>query len=321
MQRDIAAHPEILDEKVLPPVFITSMPRTGSTKLHRMLGATGDFNALPFWMSFNFAPFPDADALKPDPRVAAAEEYLRWMVARAPLYQKAHPQYATEVEEELSLLDAGFNSLYRWGAELHVPTYIDWVLQNTGLASLQDLRRLIQYIQWQHYRGRQRRWVFKTPSLFGLEAAYATVFEGTDFIITHRAPEKTWSSVCMLFCGVRGLYSDADFTGIAGDVMLHAFGESLKSHLAWRESYPAAKVLDVRFDDVANHEIEITRAIYAWLGMSFTATSEANLRRWLEMDAARRHERNTTRLEDYGVTQAQLRERLGGYYARYGEFF
>ena len=319
MQRDIVAHPEILEEEVLPPVFITSLPRTGSTKLHRMLGATGDFNALPFWMSFNFAPFPDAEQT-PDPRIAAAEDYLQWMYQRAPLYQQAHPQYATEVEEELSLLDAGFNSLYRWAAELNVPTYIDWVLQNAGLAALQDLRRLIQYIQWQHYRGLRRRWVFKTPSLFGLEAAYAAVFAGTDFIITHRAPEQTWSSVCTLFCGVRGLYSDADFTGMAADVMLHAFGEALKPHLVWRESYPPNKVLDVRFDDVANHEIETTRAIYAWLGMPFTATSEANLRRWLEMDGTRRHRRNTARLEDYGLEPARLRERLSGYYARYGEF-
>ena len=41
MQRDINRHPEILDEVVLPPVFITSLPRTGSTKLHRMLAAGG----------------------------------------------------------------------------------------------------------------------------------------------------------------------------------------------------------------------------------------------------------------------------------------
>lgn len=321
MQGDLVAHPEILDEVVLPPVFITSMPRTGSTKLHRMLGATGDFNTLPFWMSFNFAPFPGRDSTQPDPRIAAAEDYLQWMVQRAPLYQQAHPQYATEVEEELSLLDAGFNSLYRWAAELHVPSYIDWVLQNAGLEALKDLRRLIQYIQWQHYRGQHRRWVFKTPSLFGLEAAYAQVFEQTDFIITHRSPEQTWASVCTLFCGVRGLYSDADFSAMAGEVMLHAFGEALKPHLAWRETYPAAKVLDVRFEDVASNEIALTRAIYAWLGMPFTASSEDRLRRWLLMDAERRHQRNHTQLQDYGVTPERLRERLAGYYARYGAFF
>ena len=120
MQHDLSRHPEILDEELLPPVFITSMPRTGSTKLHRMLAACGDFNALPFWMSHNFAPFPatDADSENPgqDPRIADAENYLQWMYQAAPAYQIAHPQYAEETEEELALLDAGFNSLYRWVA-------------------------------------------------------------------------------------------------------------------------------------------------------------------------------------------------------------
>ena len=83
MQRAITEHPEILDEEILPPVFVTSLPRTGSTKLHRMLAATGDFNGLPFWMSYNIAPFPDTeDTGGPDLRIAAAEEHLRWLDKR-----------------------------------------------------------------------------------------------------------------------------------------------------------------------------------------------------------------------------------------------
>ena len=37
--KDIADHPEILREQAKSPVIIVSLPRTGSTKLHRMVGA------------------------------------------------------------------------------------------------------------------------------------------------------------------------------------------------------------------------------------------------------------------------------------------
>ena len=37
--KDLADHPEILDQKLLPPVTILPLPRTGSTKLQRMLDA------------------------------------------------------------------------------------------------------------------------------------------------------------------------------------------------------------------------------------------------------------------------------------------
>ena len=45
---DLSRNPEILDQELLPPVLIVSLPRTGSTKLHRMLGVSGSFQVLPF---------------------------------------------------------------------------------------------------------------------------------------------------------------------------------------------------------------------------------------------------------------------------------
>ena len=220
MQDDIRRHPEILDEELLPPIFITSMPRTGSTKLHRMLAATGDFNALAYWHSLNFAPFPDANGASRDPRIDAAEQHLARVYEKAPNFQRAHPMFAEEAEEELSLLDAGFNSLYTWAALLNVPTYVEFVLSSDVLQAFRDLRGQLQYLQWQHFRGLGRRWVFKTPSLFGFEGAYSQVFEGTDFIVTHRHPAKTMASTCFLLCGARELYSDAGLQARGSEMVL-----------------------------------------------------------------------------------------------------
>ena len=316
MQRDIAVHPEIVEEELLPPVFITSLPRTGSTKLHRLLAATGDFNGLPFWMSYNFAPFHDGD---PALRLAAAEEYIAWERATSPLFHSAHPHYADEFEEELQLLDAGFNSLYSWAAFLDVPSYVQWVLGGDHLQAFRDLTALLKYIQWQHYRGLNRRWVLKTPSFFGFEGAYGAVLPGTDFIVTHRDPVQIWPSLCTLFRGVRGLYYDEDYTSVANDFMLGTFGQAQLAHLAWRDAYPAEKVLDVRFAEVMDDEAALLRRIYDWLGMEFTEASQRNLDAWLEMDAARGHVRTPGTLEEYGVTTAAVNTAMAPYIARYAD--
>lgn len=324
MQKDIAAHPEILEEELPPPVFITSMPRTGSTKLHRMLASTGDFNALPYWLSLNFAPFPDGipdgSSGGPDPRIAAAEEHLQKIYDKAPDFQTAHPMYADEAEEELALLDAGFNSLYRWAAMLNVPSYVEYVLGGDPLQAFRDLRVMLQYIQWQHYRDQNRRWVFKTPSLFGFEGAYAAVFEGTDFIVTHRHPEQTFASTCFLGCGTRQLYSEDDFTSQMAEMILHNFGEGLKGHLAWREAYPSAKVLDIQFPDIVENEVDVTRSVYAFLDMPFTDEAEKNLLAWIEMDSKRGHAPSRARIDDYGVTTEQIHDAFGPYIERYDEY-
>jgi hypothetical protein len=320
MNRDLVLHPEIADEEVLPPVYITSMPRTGSTKLHRMLSATGDFNALLYWQSLNFAPFPDADPGGPDPRIEAGYRHLAHVGAQAPGFQRAHPMFAEEAEEELSLLDAGFNSLYTWAALLDIPTYIEYVLQSSPLAAFEDMRRTIQYIQWQHYRGLGRRWVFKTPSMFGFEGAYSAVFGGTDFVITHRHPLKTVASMCNLMCGSRSKYSDADFTGFAGETMIHNFAEAQKGHLAWRAGYPAHKCLDLRFEGIVNDEIGVTKTVYDFLGMELTDRAVSNLEAWLAMDEGRNHQPCRDTLADYKVEPSFVETSFAPYINYYGEY-
>lgn len=301
MERELRLHPEIADEAVLPPVYITSMPRTGSTKLHRMLSATGDFNALKYWQSLNFAPFPDTPVDGPDPRIAAGERHLEQIYTQAPGFQRAHPMYADEAEEELRLLDAGFNSLYTWAALLDVPSYIEYVLSSSPLVAFADMRKHIQYLQWQHYRGLGRRWVFKTPSMFGFEGVYSAVFKDTDFIVTHRHPLSFTASMCALMCGTREQYSGADFTDVAGETMIHNFSEAQKGHLAWRAGYPAEKVLDLRFEDIVSKEIEVTKTIYDFLGMELTDGAITNIEEWLKMDARRNHYRCEATLADFHI--------------------
>jgi Sulfotransferase family len=320
MQLDIKRHPEILDEQLLAPVFITSLPRTGSTKLHRLLAATGNFNALKFWHTYNFARIPDSEGIDPDPRIADTERYLQWLYRKAPRFQAGHPMYTEEAEEELALLDAGFNSLYRWAALLDVPGYVNWVLARDGLQCFRDLRRTLQYLQWQHFRGRNRRWVLKTPSLFGLEQSFATIFPHTDFIVCHRHPDHSVASASDLLCGTRETFSEADFSAHTGAAVLYNFGEKLKGHLAWRAAYPPARVLDVRFADINRDEIALLERIHAHLGIPLTDTAKSNVRAWIAMDAKREHTRSSAKLEHYGLSPAMVHERMRGYFERYAEF-
>ena len=73
MTEDLKRHPEILDEDVSDPIVITGMPRTGTTKLQRVLSADPANQPLLYWKVINFARFPDAAPGAPDPRIAIAK--------------------------------------------------------------------------------------------------------------------------------------------------------------------------------------------------------------------------------------------------------
>ena len=73
LMRDLKRHPEILDEDVSDPIVIFGLPRTGTTKLQRMISADPANQSLLFWKILNFAPFPEAASGEADPRVAVGK--------------------------------------------------------------------------------------------------------------------------------------------------------------------------------------------------------------------------------------------------------
>ena len=53
MQRDFAQHPEIAETQITSPVFVYGQLRSGTTKVQKLLAASGDFHYLPFWQTYN----------------------------------------------------------------------------------------------------------------------------------------------------------------------------------------------------------------------------------------------------------------------------
>ena len=56
--RDVHAHPEILQEKIDKPIVVLGLPRTGTTKLQRVLSAAPQTQGMIYWKMMNPAPFP-----------------------------------------------------------------------------------------------------------------------------------------------------------------------------------------------------------------------------------------------------------------------
>ena len=48
MQRDFARHPEIAEIQITNPTFVYGQLRSGTTKVQKLLTASGDFHYLPF---------------------------------------------------------------------------------------------------------------------------------------------------------------------------------------------------------------------------------------------------------------------------------
>ena len=65
-------HPEVEEEEIREPVFVTGLPRSGTTIMQEILGADPRSRTVRMWEAKFPCPPPRADDPAPDPRVARA---------------------------------------------------------------------------------------------------------------------------------------------------------------------------------------------------------------------------------------------------------
>ena len=102
-QADFAQHPEILEERLLPPVCILSLPRVGTTKLQRQLGVTGAFQNPLYWhlhMPSRVPGLPEGGRQK---RIEITEEFCQWREAVSPTINVTHRSFTHEPDEDAFL--------------------------------------------------------------------------------------------------------------------------------------------------------------------------------------------------------------------------
>ncbi|MFA5631271.1 MAG: sulfotransferase [Porticoccaceae bacterium] len=320
-QDDLKKHPEILDQEILPPLVVLGMPRTGSTKLHRMLWQGGDFIGMLMWQGYNFAPFPDARPDGEDPRIESAAEFLSWRAGKHAVISKAHHAEALEPEEEIYLLEPSFSSWIVHGY-YQIPSYIDWLRHQDRDHAYQYLRQLLQYLQWQHHRHETpRRWILKAIPHIGYEADMLRHFPGTKFVMLHRKPQEVIPSIISLTYGMRHQYSDsiADKEEI-GRWLLGELSGLMQRHMAWRETVGADTVIDMAYEDVRAKDYDIAREVYDFCGMDFTDKAWQGMADWLKVNIQHSQGEHVYSLEGTGVTEADIDVRFADYMTKYRPF-
>ena len=177
MIQDLKDNPEILKTELLPPVVILSPPRTGTTKLQRLLGSTGNFQNLLYWHTHMFARLPGEPEAGVEKRIAATREFESWAAETVPDYHLGHPMYTMEPEEDVQLINSTFRGSFLT-AMFIAPDYVEFLANSDMAPSFDYMKLVLKYLQWQFYAEEPKGWFLKSPGHFGLEAQYERIFPG-----------------------------------------------------------------------------------------------------------------------------------------------
>ena len=319
-QQDLTLHPEILDQPIEKPVFISCLPRTGSTKLHRMLCETGKFQALQFWEGHNPGRIPDQPNGGEALRKEDGRHYLEWLETVAPGFKIAHPMYLEQTEEELILFEFGFCSQHPISLS-HVPAYVAWLMQQDVTRRYRSLRIMLQYLQWQLHRDNVRPWLLKCPLNQGFEAQITAVFPDARFIVTHRNPVKLIPSVCRLLEMSRHMYpATVDHLDDIGQATLMIFTQAEAAQTAWRDANPEVPVLDLAFSDIDDEGLRESDKTLRFLGIECTDADRYSIRKWIKDNRREKHGRHEYSLADYGLTERDVEAQFIEYSTRFAAY-
>ncbi|MBB34968.1 MAG: hypothetical protein CME88_02165 [Hirschia sp.] len=319
-QADWDAHPEIHEQEIVAPVFILGMPRTGSTKLHRLLYQGGDFTGMMMWQGYNFAPFPDADREAEDPRIDEAARFLHWRASRHSGISKAHHAEACQPEEEIYLLEPAFSS---WAPNgyFEMPDYIEWIREQDRDHVYALLRRLLKYLQWQHHRGEApKRWILKAPPHLGRETDILKNFPDAQFIMLHRDIMSVVPSLISLTFAMRHQYTanESNKRDIA-DWVMDEFTDAYRRHMSWRKN-THADVLDLAYSKIVSDDMGCVEDIYRFLGMEVSNAAKEAMRAWSDANQVHQQGVHAYDLEGTGLSESAIRQRFAFYVDAFSNF-
>lgn len=314
----IARHPEILDEEIRVDAVIVGLPRTGSTMLHRLLAADPANTAMEMWEGFNPAPFPDEEFGKPIGRHKAGERSAEHIKAASPDFEAIHDVSAYLPEEEILLLDHCFMSSV-FESAFYVPSYAKWLQQTDQMPAYQDLKRFLQFLQWQRPDRRGKGWVLKTPQHVPLVDVIAKVFPGAHIIMTHRDPVQTVPSMCSMVSAYSKPWTDTHDEKAIGTHWFNRLKWNLDQFMAKRAQMDDTLFIDVDYRQTVKDPLGTARMIYEKLGRPFTEVTAEELASWHDGHGQNKHGKHAYSAEQFGLSDKQIAEAFSAYRARYIE--
>ncbi|MFE3290147.1 sulfotransferase family protein [Rhodococcus sp. NPDC059234] len=298
-----ARYPEHADVPIERPIFVVGLTRTGSTALHRLLGADPAHQGAEMWLAETPQPRPDRDKWSENEDFRRADAFYRARQANEADLMKVHFMGSEEVEEcwrllQQTMLSTAFETV------AYVPSYTRWLAGQDWTETYARHKKNLQLIG---LNDPDRRWVLKSPShVFALDEIM-TVYPDALFVRTFRDPLTSMASTFSLAEQGGHDMSKAFDRPAIGRTQLDLWARGNQTFNRARARYNPDQFIDVDYKDFFADPVGTTSRIYAQFALPFTDAARAAVAASHQASLAD-HRRPSHRysLEEFGVTAADV---------------
>jgi hypothetical protein len=299
-----AAPPPAIDQ----PIFVTGLPRSGTSFLHTLLVAD-PANAVPrCWQTIDPAIVGDAAGeARSIRKVDRQLKMFRWL---APQFGAMHPITASAPQECSEITAHVFASL-RFDTTHCVPSYRVWLDSAGHLEAYRFHRRFLEYLA-RHSKTRQR-WVLKCPDhVFALDAIQK-IYPDARFVFVHRDPMRVLASVAHLTEVLRQPFTRRLDRASIGRQVCDRWAEGAARITAALATLPKDRVVHIRYRELTGDPAGTVARLYAQFGLPFDEGFARKIRAYVAATPNGGYAKLRHRFEDYGIDPARERHRFDDY--------
>lgn len=306
-QAGFKQHPEYAEVPIERPVFVTGLPRTGTTALHRLLTADPRHQGVELWLTEFPQPRPPRETWEADPVFTGIQAAYAEHHVENPEFMGIHYMDATSVEECWRLLRQSGKSI-GYESLAYIPNYSAWLAKQDWTDAYERHKANLQLIG---LNDQDKRWVLKNPShLVGLDAIMA-VYPDALVVQTHRDPRVAIASACSLSAEATKGWSTVFEGEVIGRTQLDMLAGASARFAEERSKYDPAQFLDVQYDDFVADPPGTVRRIYDEFGLPWT-DDVADRVNAIDAESRQGPKRPSHRysLADYGLTEEDVLARF-----------
>lgn len=310
-ERRERANPAVLARRIERPVFITGMPRSGSTFLHRLLVRDPAVAAPLSWRLVH--PHPSAAGRLGESFHRAkvgAQFYL--MRVLAPELNSLHEVAAGEPEECTDITAQVFQSL-RYDSVYRVPSYQTWLQRHGHVEAYRFHKRFLQHLDAQ---APGRRWILKSPDhVFALADIHA-VYPDSDWVFIHRDPVAVLASVARLTEVLRRPFAQSVNLAEIGEQVCASWLDGAQRMMNAAAS--SGSILHLHYREVISDPQGTAERLFRHTGHASRGDAAQRMRKWLGNRSNRTHRQRRYNLGRFGLDPEALRERFKPYTDTFG---
>ena len=286
--------PTITAQTVDRPVFITGLPRSGTSFLHNLLMEDPANHVPRVWQPI--APYADTAGNR---HIARVNAQLRTFERIAPGFRSLHPIDA-EAAQECSEITAHVFASLRFDTTYRIPSYRHWLDAHGHLDAYRFHRRFLQHLQ--HQDRDNGRWFLKCPDhVFALDAI-AAVYPDARIVFVHRDPLKVLASVAKLTEILRRPFSrHIDRAEIGAQESARWLMGTERMIAATRTTQFRQPIFHVHYRDLVADPSATITALYKHFDIELSSDTEDRIRRRVAADRTGGYGDNRYRFEDFSL--------------------